>query len=489
MDAGRLETLRRHRLERLVRLAATRSAFYREKYRGVDLARLSLAELPTTSKAELMADFDRVVTDPAVTRAGLERFMDDPGNSDRLFLDRYVASHTSGSQGQPMLILQDRRSVELFFGLQMTRGNAEPANVFQAVRRFIRPRRLAVVTLKKGFYPSATLFQHMPAAARKFVNILWLSQTDPDVIERLNAFRPQALTAYAGVLEMLAIEASAGRLRLSPELRQVVNNSEVLTDRARSRIEAAFGLHVMNNYATGECPFLSNGCPTDQGAHVNADWAILEVVDEENRPVPAGTPGRKVLITNLANTVLPIIRYEVGDVVTMAETPCRCGSRLPRVERIGGRAADVFWVGEGTRRRRLIGIVFTHAFEYLSELREWQAVQLDHSRVRIRLEPLPGATLDLARARRALDRELALYDFEDVRTEFEIVPHLDPESSGKFRRMVGLGGPIAHLRSDAQGHVLPPGPNSKPTIVGAEDLATLRAASRPRGRHNSGTRS
>ena len=82
----------------------------------------------------------------------------------------------------------------------------------------------------------------------------------------------------------------------------MVNNSEALTDRAKARIEAAFGLHVMNNYATGECPFLSNGCPTDDGAHVNADWAILEVVDDDYRPVPAGTPGPKVLITNLANT-------------------------------------------------------------------------------------------------------------------------------------------------------------------------------------------
>ena len=133
----------------------------------------------------------------------------------------------------------------------------------------------------------------MPAAARRYLDLLWLSQTDPDVVERLNAFRPKVLTGYAGVLEILALEAEAGRLRLAPELRQVVNNSEALTDRAKARIESAFGLHVMNNYATGECPFLSNGCHTDDGAHVNADWAILEVVDDEYRPVPDGTPGQQ----------------------------------------------------------------------------------------------------------------------------------------------------------------------------------------------------
>lgn len=439
----RVAALQDRRLRSLLRYTVERSPFYREKYRGLDLDRCPLAELPPTNKGELMAHFDHAVTDTRVRRAELADFLDDPENSSRRFLDRYVACHTSGSQGQPMLIVQDQRSVELFFGMQMIRGSAEPATPLQALKRLVRPKRLAVVTLKRGFYPSASLFQHMPAAARRYLDLLWLSQTDPDLLDRLNAFRPDALTAYAGVMEMLALEAEAGRLRLAPGLKQVVNNSEALTDRARDRISAAFGgLHVMNNYATGECPFLANGCPTDDGAHVNADWAIFEVLDEHNRPVPPGSPGAKVYITNLSNRVQPFIRYEVGDVVTMAAGPCRCGSRLPRIERIAGRAADVFWVGEGSRRRRMINLIFVHAFEYVNELREWQAIQTGRNRVLVRLEPLPGTTIDLARTRRALDRELTLYDFQDVQVDLEIVPRLtaDPRT-GKYRRIISELGP------------------------------------------------
>lgn len=441
----RLAQIQHRRLQILLRRTVQHSAFYREKYQGIDLERFTLKDLPPTNKSELMANFDRVVTNPVITRAGLEAFMDVPDNAGRLFLDRFVVSHTSGSQGQPMLIVQDQNDLELAFRLQMTRGNNEKVGVREGISRLIDPVRLAVVTLKRGFYPSATLFQHMPAAARRYVNVLWLSQTDPDLNRRLNDFRPQVLTGYAGVLEMLALEAEAGRLRLNPELRQVVNNSEVLTDRAKARIESAFGLHVMNNYATGECVFLSNGCSTDDGAHINADWSILEVVDEDYRPVPAGTPGQKVLITNLANQVQPFIRYEVGDVVTMAETPCQCGSRLPRVARIEGRAADVFWVGEGPRHRRMINLVFAHAFEYLRDVREWQAIQWDRCHVRVRLEPLPGAVLDLSRARQAIDREFATYDYQDVHVDFEVVPQLtaDPDT-GKFRRMISLLGDPAN---------------------------------------------
>src|SRR4051794_28927572 len=165
LDPDRIAELQGVRLRALVRRAVEGSAFYREKYRGIDLDRFRLADLPPTNKGELMANFDRTVTDPEVNRDGLVRFMDDPANAERLYLGRYVASHTSGSQGQPLLMIQDRRCVDLFFGLQMSRGNSEPVTWKHALRHAARPKRLAVVTLKHGLYPSAALFQHMPTPA------------------------------------------------------------------------------------------------------------------------------------------------------------------------------------------------------------------------------------------------------------------------------------------------------------------------------------
>jgi phenylacetate-CoA ligase len=443
MDPARVEAIQQQRFRSLLQHAIEHSPFYRRKYRGLDPARCALAELPPTNKTELMAHFDEAVTDRAIRRADLERFLDDPANEGTPYLGRYAVSHTSGSQGQPMLMVQDSRLLELFFGLQMTRGNVRRPGPVEAVRRLISPARLAVVTLKRGFYPSASAFEYMPKPVRRFMKLLWLSQTDDDVVERLNAFRPTALTAYAGVLEVLALEAEAGRLRLAPELEQITNNSEELTERARQRIEAAFGLRVINNYATGECPFLTNGCATDLGAHVNADWAILEVVDENDRPVPAGTPGRKVLITNLANTIQPFIRYEIGDVVTMAARPCRCGSRLPRVERIDGRSADSFWVLDGSKYRLLINSVFKNAFDYVREVREWQAIQHGRNAILLRVELLPGARLDENHAWRAIDRQLALYGFQGlIDLRIEVVPRIEPDpATGKTRRIISLVGP------------------------------------------------
>jgi phenylacetate-coenzyme A ligase PaaK-like adenylate-forming protein len=435
--------LQERRLRTLLRWVSASSRFYREKYRGIDLERCALSDLPCTSKGELMAHFDDVVTDKAIRRAELERFIDEPANEGRWYLGRYAVSHTSGSQGQPLVMVSDKHQLDLLFALQMSRGNVGKVTPIEALRKLFVPGRLAVVTLKKGFYPSASSFEYMPAAARRYVKVLRLSQTDTDLVERLNDFRPTALTGYASVLEMLAIEAEAGRLQPAPDLAQIVNNSEVLTEKARARIENAFGLHVMNNYATGECPFLTNGCPTDDGAHVNSDWSVLEVVDDQNRPVPPGTAGKKVLITNLANRVQPIIRYEIGDLVTMAKESCRCGSKLPRVERIEGRSADTFWIRDGSQYRQLINSVFKNAFDYTREVREWQAIQTARNAVTLKVELLPGMTLDSKHAWWSLDRQLEMYRFRGLLDlSLEVVPRLAPDlKTGKFKRMVSLVGP------------------------------------------------
>ena len=424
------------RLRRLVRHAATRSPFYRNLYRGIDPDRFTLADLPTTTKAELMDQFDRVVTDPAVRRADLEAFVDDPSNVGQLFRG-YPVCHTSGSQGQPMLVVNDWLALDLLFAFQMTRGNIGYVRrgVVEAARRLVRPARLAVIVSRPGFFPSAWVWSHLPESMRGYIQTLYMTGNDPELVPKLAAFRPTALTGTPTMLDLLATRPDRPAM---PELEQVTANSEMVTDAARGRIAAAFGVPVFDNYACGECLFLSNGCPTHPGAHVNADWAILEVVDADNRPVPPGVLGHKVLLTNLANYTQPLIRYEVGDRVMMATGPCGCGSRLPRLERVVGRVAEVFKVRVGGELRTLASSPFQQSLEHFRGVREWQAVQQGENRVVVRLEPLPGAVLDLPRMRAKLDERLGYAGFTGaLDVEFEVVPELtiDPRT-GKFRRMV-----------------------------------------------------
>jgi phenylacetate-coenzyme A ligase PaaK-like adenylate-forming protein len=429
--------VQRGRLVDLVEHAREHSILYREKFARIDGSSFELSDLPTSSKSEIMEHFDDALTVPDVHRDEVEEFLADESNLGQYFRDKYVLSRTSGSQGQPLLIVQTPENLELLFALQASRGNHQSLNIWQAVKHFLSPARLAAVTLKRGFYPSACAFEYLPEGARSYLEVLQLSLTDKDLIERINEFRPTHLTAYASVLHELARQTEAGRLTLKPELVQLVNISERLMPQAREHYARVFDATVLNDYGMGECLFLTNGCLTSGGMHVNADWAILEVVDAENRPVPAGTKGTRVLITNLANYVQPIIRYEVGDIVTMATQVCGCGSNLPLIAGIDGRDSDMFWIEGSQGVQPFPPAIFEEALQQVSQIREYQLIQENRNRFRILVEPLPGANVDRERARQILDTQLEEYELEvRLQTDLEVVERLMPRDGSKFKRVV-----------------------------------------------------
>jgi phenylacetate-coenzyme A ligase PaaK-like adenylate-forming protein len=264
-----------------------------------------------------------------------------------------------------------------------------------------------------------------------------LCANDDDMIERLAEFRPTHLTAYASMLHEIAREIEAGRLSLKPELEQVVNISERLMPQAREHYKQVFGAPVLDNYSMGECLFLTNGCPTSGGMHVNADWAILEVVDEKNQPVPAGKKGAKVLVTNLANYVQPIIRYEIGDIVTMATNPCECGSKMPLIDHVQGRDSEVFYVQTDKGLRPLQPTIIELALGRMLDLREYQLIQEQDTRVRILIEPLPGTKFDGDRADRIMREQLKKYGLDQkLDVELEVVESLKADDDQKFKRVV-----------------------------------------------------
>jgi phenylacetate-coenzyme A ligase PaaK-like adenylate-forming protein len=440
----RIADLQAQRLRSLVEFATGRSAFYRARYRGLDLERLRLTDLPPTHKPELMEHFDQVVTDPDVRRSDLERFIDNPANRTRWFQRKYVVGHTSGSQGQPLLLIQEQAAIDLLFALQFTRGSAfSRISPWEGIRRWREPARLAVVGMKPGFYPSSTAYGHFPAAARPFVQLEFFAAADAQLMQQLSDYRPHVVIAYASILDKLALRAA--EFQFAPTLRQVVNCSETLTVAARQRIQRAFQVPVLDSYATGECLFLSQGCPMGPGAHVNADWAILEVVDEDYRPVPPGELGKKVLLTNLFNRVQPIIRYEIGDMVALSAAPCACGSRLPKIAHIEGRTAEQLWVGHPGEYQELTAMMFKNAADYLRDVRDWQAVQEERNRLRVQLVPLPGATVNLPRAGRKFTATLRHHGLPPyVQVDFNLVPDLQPDPhTHKLQHLVSrLGKPL-----------------------------------------------
>jgi phenylacetate-coenzyme A ligase PaaK-like adenylate-forming protein len=337
----------------------------------------------------------------------------------------------------------------LTFALQVARGHSLPKRWRTFLRRLFHRTRWAIITVRPGFFPSGAAFAYMPTAARRFTQTLRLSLTDPVAsnVAKLNDFKPSILTGYASVLEMLAREERAGRLRLRETgyLQQVVNMSEPLPQASREMIEQTFGVHVADHYATGECMALSIGCPYFSGAHLNADLAMMEVVDDHYQPVPNGVAGSKVLITSLYNHVQPIIRYEITDVVTMSDKPCPCGSNLPHIASIQGRTKDKFYVRVDGEYKELLPFIFVEVLNYCLELGEYQVMQTERNRFLLRGAPVAGKTLSVERLRSLIENKLQKEGMGGwIELDVEIVDAIKPDPrSGKMKRMQSRVGPPA----------------------------------------------
>jgi phenylacetate-coenzyme A ligase PaaK-like adenylate-forming protein len=328
------------RLRSLVAFARANSRFYREHYRGLPRSISDIRQLPAVTKRELMARFDDWVTDPEITKAGVDAFVADPANIGGQFLGRYTVWMTSGSTGTPAILLQDERAIAVMAALGMAR--AVPSWIGRAEVRALVGRgvRGALVFATGGHFMALSMAERarrQNAWFRSFGEIISVTTPVSEIVARLNELDPTILASYASGHLLLAEEQAAGRLKIDPVL--LISTGESLPPANRQRVEAVFGQRVRETYGASEIQIAAFECHRGR-LHVNADWVILEPVDENYQPVPPGEPSRTVLATSLSNRVQPIIRYDLADRITVFPDPCPCGSPLPSI-RVEGRTDEI----------------------------------------------------------------------------------------------------------------------------------------------------
>ena len=156
-----------------------------------------------------------------------------------------------------------------------------------------------------------------------------------DMVTALNDYQPDIMVMPPSAASRLADEQAAGRLTIRP--RTILSSGEVLTDAARARFRAAWGADLYDTYVMTETGLIGAECPQRGGIHISEDLVIVESVDEQHQPVPHGTAGAKVLVTNLTNYAQPLIRYEVPDRITLSPDICPCGRPFTTIARIDPR--------------------------------------------------------------------------------------------------------------------------------------------------------
>jgi phenylacetate-coenzyme A ligase PaaK-like adenylate-forming protein len=233
---------------------------------------------------------------------------------------------------------------------------------------------------------------------RRSLHAISFLQPLEQLCHELETHAPTIVATYPTQAVLLGEERLAGRLRIAP--REVRTGGETLTDAMRRHIEHAFSCRVVNSYGSSE--FLSLATDCARGClHLNSDWAILEPVDAQWQPVEPGSVGTTTLLTNLANVVQPVVRYDTGDRVRLRPTPCACGSPLPAIE-VEGRSDDVLRVpGRAGRIVTLLPLALGTVLEEEAGLFDFQVIQRGPRRLELRTglrTAAASALLDAGRA-------------------------------------------------------------------------------------------
>ena len=424
----------RSRLADMVTFARANSPFYRELYHALPDRVEDASLLPVTSKKALMARFDDWVTDRAVSIDQVRAFVDDTALIGDYFLGKYTVATTSGTTGTPGIFLLDSRSFAVA-GVMGVRMLASWLSVRDVIRVIARGGRLAMVNATGGHFASAIAGARLRRKRGNRVAVFPVSMPMAEMVAGLNQFRPALLAPYASMGALLASEQESGRLGIKPVL--VVLSAEGLAASEYERIGKAFQATVRDSYAATECPFLSYRCEQDW-LHVNADWVVLEPVDATYQRIAPGQQSHTVLVSNLANRIQPILRYDLGDSVLEREDPCPCGNPLMAI-RVQGRAADVLTFRTDRGAVALAPLAFTAAMDHAPGVELFQIVQTTPAELRVRVRAETGSDRDRVShgARVELSRLLRQHGLDDVKVVLADEPP-EQSSGGKFRQVVPL---------------------------------------------------
>ncbi|MFN4142877.1 phenylacetate--CoA ligase family protein [Aestuariivirga sp.] len=413
-------------LNALLRHAAAHSPYYRETIGKLVSKGRPFAEFPIMTKSKLMADFDRVVADDRLTRKLVEQHVssDRPGE---LLLGEYRCIATGGSTGQRGLFVYDRK------GWNVTVANQ------------IRTQRMTGITPDmRGLGIGAPSPVHLSyrfhaefRASRPGAPTLFVTSPVEEIVAALNAYQPDYLNAYPSLIRRLAEEQTAGRLRIAPKLFR--SSAEALAPDVRELVKQVWNAPVANGYTATETGIMAVDCEHCSGMHIMEDLVLLEVVDADNRPVPAGTQGSRMLATVLFNYALPVIRYDFSDLITLADGACPCGRPFRRIQDIEGRAEEFLRF-----RTRSGAVAEIHAARLrfrlvkVEGIRQYQFAALDDG-ILIRLATEPGrdrATVGSA-VKALAARVLQDLGIAGARVELQLVDGIERIGGGAKEKIVG----------------------------------------------------
>ncbi|WP_265112390.1 phenylacetate--CoA ligase family protein [Halosolutus halophilus] len=266
---------------------------------------------------------------------------------------------------------------------------------------------------------------------RRLLNSFRMSEEDMyEYVEIINSFQPLTIWAYVESIYQLARFVERNDLEVyAPE--GIVTTAGTLHEPVRERVEETFDTRVHNQYGSREVGDVACECSKQDGLHAFPYSHYVEVLDEDGQQAPAGEIGR-IVITNLTNYSMPLIRYEIGDMGVASADQCQCGSPFPLLESITGRVSDHLVSVDG---ELVHGEFFTHLFYGRTWIQKFQVRQVAPEKVVIRIVERDDEVKQDGQLTEIVEK-IRMVMGESVTVKVEFTEEITPSSSGKYRYVI-----------------------------------------------------
>ncbi|MDH4157033.1 MAG: hypothetical protein OEW00_07145 [candidate division Zixibacteria bacterium] len=350
-------------LTRLVDYAYNNSRFYRQRYHQVgfrpgDIKNFSdMARLPELTKSDLIDNMDAILCLPR---------------------SEMCTAQTSGTSGQQLAFFRSRRCQTHRRGIDLAwaryfgwRDGQWHGWLWGATPDVLMP-----------FGWKARLVRHW-AERQYFMDVSRLSNENYQAfVDQTRRYQPPLVSAYPSLAHDLAQRIEAGEVS-GVRVPVLSTTAEPLHDFQRNKIKAVLADEVYERYGAREYGIVAVECPVHQGQHVFTDSVYLETVETDS-----ASGLRRLLVTDLLNLGMPLIRYHSGDYAELDPSACSCGLSSPRLRNIQGREVSTIWRPDGSG---ISGIKVTHLVEQTDINARVQIEQVALNRIVIRVEASPGS--------------------------------------------------------------------------------------------------
>jgi phenylacetate-CoA ligase len=422
---------RQRALRETLGFAKVRSAWHAKRLSELDAGSFTeadLTRLPVMTKADVMSNWDELVTDSRLTLAGCNANITaklEGSTKDYYYLDDYLVIATGGSSGvRGVFPWSWEEFIEIACVTFRYQLRDEPPESLSG------RTLLAVIEAGEIVHGSPFLFSVSTDPAAR---VQWFSADTPlaALVAALNEAQPTQINCYGSVMEELGAEAVSERLKIGPH--RVTTNSEPLLPETRDVIQKVWNVEINNMWGCVEVGHIGIECDAHLGMHLTDDLIITEFVDEGNQPTRDPNAIDRILVTSLFGRTLPLIRYELTDIPVPDEKPCSCGANFPLVSGVKGRADDIFLYPGGIHIHPL---VFRTPLGQNPGIDEYQVFQ---TRDGAKIAVVASRPIDVAALRQGLVDGLAKSGLLDAQIDIDLVGSLKRhEETGKLKRFIPM---------------------------------------------------